>query len=177
MTEIIADKSAGRIIAGLLGSILFVVTGAWIAGWFGEPLQSRDGLAADLAYFFGTDQAMIGKIIGWACMLLFAAFALVHVKLLFSSGPVVRIDKEGMWVARWRKPAVPWHHIERLTQISGPGGRLFGLVLTEKGRAALGFKQRSFNQPDLVLNLVGTKAKFDSVYDYVQRHHPRLLQI
>lgn len=179
MDEIRANKSNGRILLGLILCCGFVAVGAWLAGLIGEShaFSSNDGMAADIAAIFNTDAVQVEKIAGWICMLVFGVFALLHIRLLLTTGPAIIVDQQGLWMARWRSPVVDWDQVERLSQISAPGQRSFGVFLKPDARTVMGRKTPKLSQPDFVLNLVGTKTNFNTVYDYVKLHHPELLRV
>lgn len=163
----VARRSPGRMALMILGAIAFVVLGAWLVGWFGEPPTSRR---------FGS-QAIYW--IGWLTIAFFGLTALLGGKMLLNIRDVLVIDEHGLKWRNWSDDHIPWNAVARVEERDQMGQTMFCIHLHDPERypsttllgrvsglnSAIGFAA-------ITITTVGTDRSSDELRAALARYGP-----
>ncbi|PKP94037.1 MAG: hypothetical protein CVT77_03750 [Alphaproteobacteria bacterium HGW-Alphaproteobacteria-16] len=161
MTErLIVHVSAWRTALLAALSAGFVAVGVWIV-WI--------------------DNVLFMQVIGWLTILIFAVFAVIGVRQLFRTGPVMEIDSRGILWRRWSDQVIPWRAIRRAETRAVRGQPFLCLWLDTPeaypSTAMLGRLaglNRGMGFGDIAITMAGTDQSFQTLIDVVDPHLRRL---
>jgi len=110
----VARNSRWRIIGLIAIGLVFVAIGLAMTGMIGSGPHEDDhvpGLVVLLADLLGTTRVTALHILGWLCVGLFGLIVPVGIARLRDTGPVMRIDAQGVWWKSWSDRVIPWSQI------------------------------------------------------------------
>ena len=164
MEDFVACPSRARIGFLILGSLVFLVVGLWIAGVLGgvpRPVPVRN------------------IVVGWASAVLCGIAGLALMKRLFDTNEELRISAAGIRWTRWSDQVVPWPEIRDITVWRVKGQKMIVLHLRDAslfpGRGVLGLTaraNRALSGGDMVISLTGTDQSFDDAISAITRLRP-----
>lgn len=168
MEDFVACPSRWRIGRLILGAVIFVLLGSWMAGLFGSPPTSHR-----------YQQALVSAI-GWSSIIFFGLCALVSARRLWDTGEELRIGRSGIRWTRWSDQTIPWSAISDITVWSGRGQSFIILFLHNPmqfpGKGLLGkmaASNRALTGGDVSLSLTGTTRCFDEAMNAIEQFYPR----
>ena len=104
MDEFVAPTSRSQTAYMVVGSLVFVAIGIWMAGLLGVQPVSRRG------------NSEIVIIIGWICITFFGFCAVAWSKEWWDNNEQLRINRQGILFYRWSNQVIPWEEIENVTE-------------------------------------------------------------
>lgn len=125
----------------------------------------------------------IAQLAGWAGMIFAPLCALIAVRQLFRTGPVMEIGPEGLVWRRWSDTVIPWTAFTRAEAVQVHRQKLLSLWLADPaayrstkllGRLAGANGAMGFG--DIVLTAQGLDAGFDAMAGAVYDHAPQLFE-
>jgi hypothetical protein len=157
----VARNSLGRIALLLIGALIFVAGGLWLAGLFGpSPKPGREW-------------------IGWVTALFSGLAGLVLASRLFDREDWLVIDRNGIRWRQWSEATIPWSAIRSWSQYSVRRQKFLCLELKDPSQfpgSGSGAWLRGINKAigfgDIALSVVGTDRKFDELAEAVRRYAP-----
>lgn len=168
----VAHQSVWRTLL-LIGLALgFVALGLWLAGLIGGTDFDDDpgGRLAGLSRLSGAAPSTVAALIGWIAILFFGLCAVAGVRNLFQRGPVLRIDRDGVWHRRWSDAVIPWDQIGEPRLLTVQRQRFLSFDLVDRTRfrpttlaARLAGANRAFGYGDVSLGTTGTDRRFDDM--------------
>lgn len=145
----VARPSLWRNALLVLGSLVFVLLGAWIAGLFG-PAPNPDKAWS-----------------GWLCLVFFGLMGAVGIKRLFDRDDVLRINGEGIWYRLHADVVIPWTEIVEIGVFEYRGQKSIMLSLRDPSRypasgvaKLLAAANRGVAGGDVAINLTATDRSF-----------------
>lgn len=156
-TRFVARPSPARLTLLVLGSLAFVVLGAWVAGWLGPaPRPGREW-------------------IGWAAMLFFGLGAIVGVRRLFDQDDQIVVDGSGLYWKQWSEQTIPWSEVTDIREREIRRQRFLCLYLRNPERfpsgSAFSRMIRASNAMadfgDISLSPIGTDKSFTELKDAI----------
>lgn len=164
MQEFVASYSRIRLALLLLGALVFIALGLWLAGAFGPPPTSRRYSPA------------VTITIGYVAIAFFGLIAIVLAKRLINGGEALRIDRIGISVAAWSDQTIPWSEITDITEWTMNRQRSIILHLRDPDRfppsGALRFTagaNRAMTGGDVPISLNGTDRSYDDAVAAIAR--------
>lgn len=104
MDDFVAYTSRWRTGILFLGSLAFVVLGAWMAGLLGPPPVS------------GRASPVVVVTWGWIVIAFFGMCVVVSAKIWWDNHEQLRIGKLGIRWSRWSEQTIPWDEISDVTE-------------------------------------------------------------
>jgi len=167
MDDFVAYPSRGKIALLLLGGLVFVAGGLWLAGVFGAPPESRR---------FAPEMV---RLIGWVAVIFFGLCSVAWGGRLFDTREQVRIGAAGIRLRSWSDKTIPWSEIVDITTWSFKRQTSIILVLRDRtlfpGRgvaALLAGANRGMTGGDIAISLTGTDRKTDDALAAIARFRP-----
>lgn len=162
MTEaFVARPAPWRILLLILGSLVFVLLGVWIAGLFGE--EPRAGAAW----------------IGWTSIIFFGACAIVGIQRLLDRQDQIVIGPRGIYWRRWSSQTIPWGAVQAVEERSLNRQRFLCIHLEDPSRfpsktlvGRLATLNKGMGFGDIAINTLGTDRSFDELCDAFRRFLP-----
>jgi hypothetical protein len=157
----VARNSLGRIALLLIGALIFVAGGLWLAGLFGPPPKPGR------------------EWIGWVAILFFGLGGLAMASRLFDRDDWLVVDRNGIRWRQWSEATIPWPAIRSWSQYSLRGQQFLCLQLKDPSQfpgSGIGAWLRGFNKAigfgDIALSVAGTDRTFDELAAAVRRYAP-----
>jgi hypothetical protein len=113
-----ARTQVWRLALYIAAAIAFVLAGIWMVGGFGAD-HPEGGEA---------------MLVGWASILFFGFCGVVLARRTFDTGPVIRVDSQGIWAKNWSDATIPWAEITDLHFFTMHRQKMLGLVLRDISR-------------------------------------------
>lgn len=113
--------------------LIFAAGGLWFlldADLAADPGRRLAGLSA----LTGLAPATLLAIIGSLAVALGLAGTGHYLRLLFHTGPAMRIDGEGIYWHRWSATPIPWHNVAGLQDYSVSGQKMVRVSLVDRSR-------------------------------------------
>jgi hypothetical protein len=158
--DFIAERSVGRLLLMLAGSILFVILAAWLT-WKGvAPGWKYWVIAAGMPFF-----ALCAIYIGSG---------------LFATGPELAVGPRGIMWRRWTGDYVPWTAMTAIRPVRIGNQQMLAITLNDAAAyplsGLLGGLQSAnrsmMGGGDVFLTLVGADRTFGELIDAVERFAP-----
>lgn len=157
----VARNSLGRIALLLIGALLFVAGGLWLAGLFGPaPKPGREW-------------------IGWVSAIFFGLAGCVLAPRLFDRDVWLVVDRNGIRWRQWSEATIPWSAIRSWSEYSVRRQQFGGLELKDPAQfpgsgsvAWLRGINKAIGFGDVALTVVGTDRRFDELAEAVRRYAP-----
>ncbi len=118
----VARYSPVRMTLMILGAILFVLLGAWLAGWFGDPPTSRRWGPQAIHWA------------GWSSILVFGLAAIFGLTRLFQRRDLIVVDEHGLTWRNWSDEHIPWSAVARIQERDQMGQTMFCIHLHDPER-------------------------------------------
>ena len=151
MDDFVAFPSRRKIVLILLGCLVFVGLGLWMAGPIGTPPASSG------------HRASFVHIMGWVAVSFFGLCTALWTTRLFDRRDQLRIGPQGLRSAPWSERTIPWTDITDVTTWSLNGQTTIVLHLSDPARfpgrglaALLAKANRGFTGGDISISLTGT---------------------
>lgn len=164
MDDFVAYPSRGKIALLLLGSLVFVGLGLWMAGLFGTPPES-DRWSPEMT-----------RLIGWGAVVFFGLCSVGWASRLFDKREQVRIGPQGIRARSWSEKTIPWSEIIEVTTWTYRRQTSIILHLRDRtlfpGRgvaAVLAEANRGMTGGDIAISLTGTDRKADDALAAIER--------
>jgi hypothetical protein len=157
--EFIARTSMWRLLLLILGSMAFVIGGAWIAGLFGTSPSDRIW-------------------VGWMSMVFFGACAAVGFVRLLNPGDDIVVNAFGIRWRSWGDQPIPWSAIDRIEERSVRRQRFLSLYLNDPERhpPPRGLGLQAFNRRmgfgDISITTAGTTKSHKQLMEAIERFRP-----
>ena len=169
----VARVSRGRTSLIILAGLAMGAIGAWFVA---DPHAIADVVP------WMRDPGLV-QLIGGAAVLVFVLFAVIGVRQLFRTEPVIEMGPEGLLWRRWSRQTIPWDAFERaaIGQIQNQRMLTFWLgdpaaypSTTFSGRTAGANKALGFG--DITLSAAGLDCSFDELVAAFETHADALAQ-
>jgi hypothetical protein len=164
MTDFVAYPSRGKIALLLLGGLVFVGLGLWMAGLFGAPPESHRW-----------SPEMV-RLIGWVAVVFFGLCTVGWGRRLFDKQEQVRIGPAGIRARPWSDQTIPWPEIVEVTTWTFKRQTSIILHLRDRtlfpGRgfaALLAGANRGMTGGDVAISLTGTDRKTEEALAAIER--------
>ena len=151
----VARPSVPKLVASVFGSIVFVVGGCWLAGFFGPAPQ----LGAEW--------------VGWLSITFFGLCAIAIAAQLFDRNVRVAVDENGICCRRWPR-RLAWDEIEEVNEARINRQRFLCLTLkapkkflAERPMRWGAVVNKRFGCGDVAFNVVGTDRNFSELKEAV----------
>ena len=162
--DFVTYPSRWRIALLVLGSVAFVVLGAWMVGGFGPvPVSPR----------YPPEEIFA---VGWLSVTFFGLCGAMWTRRLFDGREQLRIGPAGVRSASWSDQTIPWSEIVDVTTWSYRRQRAIILHLRNRGRfpgrglaALLAGANRKLTGGDVAISLTGTSRSFDEALAAITR--------
>jgi hypothetical protein len=150
-----------RVALLLLGAIVFVVGGLWIAGLFGAP--PRPGR----------------EFLGWLAAAFFGLCAIVTAPRLFDRRDQIVVDRRGIYWRHWSETTIPWSALRGFDERSVRSQRFICLHLHDPTRyPAAGLRgwvagaNKGMGFGDIAMTAAGTDRSFDELLSAIEQFAP-----
>ena len=122
MDDFVAYPSRKKILLLMLGSMVFVGLGLWMAGVFG-PAPSTGRYSTGFTH-----------LIGWAAVTVFGLGLVMSFRRLLSRSELLRIGPAGIRSGQWSDRIIPWSEIVDITLWTHRSQTVIVLHLRDAGR-------------------------------------------
>lgn len=153
----VAHNSRWRLLLLLLGGVVFVVLGIWLAGIAGQPL--KPGV----------------EWIGWLSILFFGACSILIFTRLFDNRDQIRISSSGLYYRQWSEQTIPWEEMVEISVWQFRRQRFIVLSLVRpdqypstKFTGKMAGANRMLTGGDITVNLTGLDRGFDEAWAAIE---------
>ncbi len=151
MQTFTAKPSIWRLALLLLGAIMFVIAGVWIAGFLGSAPDPGK------------------QWIGWLSIAFFGPCALLIAARLFDRADQLVISERGIMFKQWSADTIPWTEVTDIGVYDVVGQKSILLRLKQPDRfpstsllGKIAGANRAITGGDIAIQLGGTDGRFDS---------------
>ncbi|MGV0633650.1 STM3941 family protein [Mycolicibacillus trivialis] len=162
-----ARVSRIKVFGLMIGCVVFVVGGLWIAGVLGD----------------GADATIFHRIIGWLSVVFFGLCLPVSVGRLIRGGLALRVDAEGIYWRQWSEQVIPWTAIRAAHVAAVRRQWYLNLDLYDPAaypsKTILGWVKRlntGMGYGDISLNVIATDHSFADLVAAFDRFAPAELR-
>jgi hypothetical protein len=127
-----AYHSKRRLLKLITICLIFVAVTAYFLGFYGNygPRESKTTLGL-VGKIFGISRAALTESVSWITLFGALGSLIIFLRDWFYSGPVVRVDQNGIWDVAIGK-IIRWDNIEAVFSYSVNGQKFIGLNLNDR---------------------------------------------